>query len=77
MAALTQHHVPPPALVLLAVRLPKLDDYRVARAFKQHPRGTQTPIRLRAGQTGRLDKLGGQLVGADGYLSNPVPPAEV
>jgi twitching motility two-component system response regulator PilG len=75
--ALDKQDIPPPALLLLDVGLPKLDGYAVARAFKHHPDLERTIIILLSGHDHAWDKLRGRLAGAKGYLTKPFQPAQV
>mgnify|MGYP003574507286 CR=1 FL=1 len=62
-----------PSIVLLDLRLPKLDGYQVCQRLKADPFTSQTPIiMITAFLTGSSDTVRGIEYGADDYLNKPV-----
>jgi CheY-like chemotaxis protein len=62
-----------PNLVLLDLRLPKLDGYQVCQRLKGDPLTSDTPIiMITAFLTGASDTVRGIEYGADDYLNKPV-----
>jgi CheY-like chemotaxis protein len=66
-----------PAVVVLDVRMPKLDGYEVTRLIRQHATTRDTPVILLDTQPERIDTLRGFAVGADDYLTKPLDPARL
>ncbi len=69
----------PPTAVMLDIELPQLDGYRIAQLLR-----TKAPLPLRSvpiiglsAHDGVLDRMKGQLVGMDAYLSKPFDPSEL
>jgi CheY-like chemotaxis protein len=62
-----------PSIILLDLRLPKLDGYQVCQRLKADPFTSQTPIiMITAFLTGSSDTVRGIEYGADDYLNKPV-----
>jgi len=62
-----------PSIILLDLRLPKLDGYQVCQRLKADPFTSQTPIiMITAFLTGVTDTVRGIEYGADDYLNKPV-----
>jgi CheY-like chemotaxis protein len=62
-----------PDIILLDLRLPKLDGYQVCQRLKSDPITSQTPIiMITAFLTGASDTVRGIEYGADDYLNKPV-----
>jgi DNA-binding response OmpR family regulator len=66
-----------PAIVVLDVRMPKLDGYEVTRLIRQHATTRETPVILVDTHPERIDTLRGFAVGADDYLTKPLDPARL
>ena len=67
-----------PALIILDVKLPDLSGFEVCRRLKSEPRTAHIPVlHLSAHRTSGNDKAIGLDGGADGYLVQPVEPAEL
>jgi CheY-like chemotaxis protein len=66
-----------PDLVVLDVRIPKLDGYEVTRLIRQHSTTRETPVILLDTHPERIDTLRGFAVGADDYLTKPLDPARL
>ena len=71
MKALNANQVPPPALVILDINLPKMDGYEVARKFKSKPQLSNTVIVMLTRRDGVIDRLKGRLAGAKDYITKP------
>ncbi len=67
-----------PDLIVLDVSLPDIDGFQVCRQIKDHPATASIPVLHVSGvyREGR-DKARGLEDGADGYLAQPVTPAEL
>ncbi|MET4634394.1 MULTISPECIES: response regulator [Kaistia] len=72
--ALTHHAVLSPDLILLDIRLPKLDGFEVLARIR---RESQTPTILVTAMAEDLDRLAGLRLGADDYVVKPFNPQEV
>ena len=66
-----------PDVVVLDVRMPKLDGYEVTRLIRQHGPTRETPVILLDTHPERIDTLRGFAVGADDYLTKPLDPARL
>lgn len=71
MKALNNNQIPPPALVILDVNLPKMDGYEIARKFKSKPQLSSTVIVMLTRRDGVIDRLKGRLAGAKDYITKP------
>jgi DNA-binding response OmpR family regulator len=66
-----------PDVVVLDVRMPKLNGYEVTRLIRQHETTRETPVILLDTRPERIDTLRGFAVGADDYLTKPLDPARL
>ncbi len=66
-----------PDLVLLDIRMPKLDGIEVCRKLKSHPESRLTPVVLVTGTVDSADRLRGIEAGADDFLNKPVDKMEL
>ncbi|CAA9322242.1 MAG: hypothetical protein AVDCRST_MAG11-2066 [uncultured Gemmatimonadaceae bacterium] len=65
-------------LVILDIHLPDVDGFEVARRLKADARTAHLPVlHLSAERVAPVDRAAGLEVGADGYLTHPVEPAEL
>jgi two-component system alkaline phosphatase synthesis response regulator PhoP len=64
----------PPALIVLDLKLPRMDGIDVARALR---RSSQVPIIMVTARVEEADRLRGLEVGADDYLTKPFSPREL
>ena len=71
--ALIEH----PDLVVLDVRLPKLDGYRVAGQIRRNPATCETPVILLDAHPERIDVLRGFAAGASDYVTKPFDPGKL
>src|SRR2546428_12266543 len=71
LAAVRESH---PRLVILDVMLPELDGIAVLRAVRE---SSNIPILMLSARGGTADRIYGIDGGADDYLANPFPPAEL
>jgi len=63
-----------PDLVVLDVRMPKLDGYRVTTQIRRNPATANTPVILLDSQPERIDVLRGFAAGAIDYVTKPFDP---
>ncbi|HZQ47099.1 MAG TPA: response regulator [Verrucomicrobiae bacterium] len=63
----------PPGVVLLDIRLPKLDGWEVLHRLRQDPRTSRIPVVIMSGSIYAEDMEKGKQLGALGCLSKPVP----
>jgi len=60
-----------PDLVLLDVMMPKIEGYDVCRLLKFDDRYKDIPVIIFSAKSEAVDKLTGEKVGADGYITKP------
>ena len=60
-----------PTLVLVDLKLPKMDGYEIIRLLKANPAFAQTIFVILSQRDGVLDRLKGRLAGAHAYLTKP------
>lgn len=63
-----------PELILLDVRMPRLDGFEVCRRLRQHPRFARTKIVMLTASGQERDRAQGRAAGADEYLTKPFSP---
>ena len=63
-----------PDLIILDLRLPKLDGYTVCRMLKFDEKYKSIPILMFTARVQESDKKMGQEVGADAYITKPFDP---
>ncbi len=61
-----------PDLILLDLRLPEIDGFRVCERLKGYPETGHIPIVMVTALTATPDKVKGMMYGADEYLTKPV-----
>jgi DNA-binding NarL/FixJ family response regulator len=66
-----------PALVLCDVMMPDVDGYAVLRALRQNSATADTPFIFLTAKGDKIDIRTGMNLGADDYLTKPVPKAEL
>ncbi len=67
-----------PDLIILDIHLPDIDGYEVSRLLRENPATASIPVLHLTAMFLRIqDKVHGLEGGADGYLSQPVDPAEL
>ena len=66
-----------PDLVLCDVMMPELDGYGVLRALRDDPRTMTTPFIFLTAKGEKPDIRAGMNLGADDYLTKPVPKADL
>lgn len=66
-----------PDLVLCDVMMPELDGHGVLRALRAHPATAATPFIFLTARGEKPDIRAGMNLGADDYLTKPVPKAEL
>lgn len=63
-----------PDLIVLDIMIPKLDGYKVCRMLKFDEKYKHIPIILFSARAQESDKLLGEQVGADAYITKPFEP---
>jgi two-component system, response regulator len=61
-----------PALVLLDLKLPKLDGLDVLRRIREHPETRLVPVVILTSSREEQDRLRGYLGGANSYIRKPI-----
>ena len=64
-------------LILLDIMMPGKDGYEVVRTLRQRAETEHIPVIFLTAKTEEEDQIKGLLLGADSYLTKPVPPAVV
>ena len=77
MTALAIIEADPPDLVLLDVRMPRMDGYEVCRRIKSMPRGRLLPVVMITGLSQTTHRVAALEAGADDFMSKPVDGAEL
>jgi putative two-component system response regulator len=76
-AALTMIEASAPDLVLLDVRMPRMDGYEVCRQIKAMPRGRLLPVVMITGLSQTTHRIMALEAGADDFMAKPVEGAEL
>jgi CheY-like chemotaxis protein len=69
-------HNPLPSLILLDLKLPKLDGHEVLRRIRSHERTRLLPVVILTTSVEDRDRLEGYRLGANSYVRKPVDFAE-
>ena len=73
VAALSER--PLPHLVLLDIMMPEVSGFDVLNRIRHHPALKKLPVLLVTSLGDRKDITRGLMLGADGYITKPVPPS--
>src|SRR5436309_13475621 len=71
VTALAMIEADPPDLVLLDVRMPRVDGYEVCRRIKAMPRGRLLPVVMITGLGQTAHRVAGLDAGADAFMPKP------
>ncbi len=77
VTALEMIHAAPPDLVLLDVRMPRMDGYEVCRRIKAMPGGRLLPVVMITGLSQTTHRVMALEAGADDFMAKPVEGAEL
>lgn len=66
-----------PDLILLDVRIPKIDGWQLCKSLKAEPRTKDIPVIMLTGCSQPLQEEYGKACGADAYLTKPWDPKEL
>ena len=69
--ALNQVYNEKPILILLDIKIPKIDGYDVCKKIKENPDYKDTKIIMFTAKVFEKDKIKGKEVGADDYITKP------
>src|SRR2546426_9764987 len=75
--ALEMIEASPPDLVLLDVRMPRMDGYEVCRRIKAMPRGRLLPVVMITGLSQTTHRVMALEAGADDFMAKPVESAQL
>jgi len=67
----TTLRTPPPRLILLDLRLPRVHGLDVLRRLREHPQGKTIPVIVFTGSDEEQDRLEAARLGVDGYIQKP------
>jgi putative two-component system response regulator len=74
MMALKIAEKQPPDLILLDIRMPKMDGYEVCRKLKANEATAHIPVIFLTGESDAASEADALEVGAVGYLTKPIDP---
>ncbi len=71
LSAMVRHK---PALVLMDINMPEINGYELGRMLRKSKQFQTLPIVMLTGRDGLIDKIRAQMLGANDYITKPVPP---
>jgi putative two-component system response regulator len=74
MMALKIAEKQPPDLILLDIRMPKMDGYEVCRKLKANEATADIPVIFLTGESDAASEASALEVGAMGYITKPIDP---
>ncbi len=66
-----------PDVITMDVMMPGLDGFDALHRLRAHPTTADIPVVMVTGRAQRADRIRGDALGADAYLSKPFEPAEL
>lgn len=69
--ALANNEVAVPALLLLDLRMPRMDGYEVASVLRGHEAFANTVIIMLTAHDGVIDRMRAKMIGARGFITKP------
>ena len=66
-----------PDLILMDIRMPHIDGYRLASMLRQSTLLKDIPIMMLTGRDGIIDRVKARMIGAVGYISKPFNPQQL
>ena len=67
----TALRTPPPRLILLDLRLPRVHGLEVLRRLREHPQGKTIPVIVFTASDEEQDRIEATRLGVDGYIQKP------
>lgn len=77
VSALEQIAACRPELILMDIKMPRLDGYQLCKLVKKHAKTNTIPVIMLSGKDGVFDKMRGKMVGCDSYITKPFESAEL
>jgi twitching motility two-component system response regulator PilG len=74
---LTSEEAQIPSLIILDLKMPKMDGYTVLLHLRERAATAKTPVIILSGRDGIIDRLKGHLAGGNAYLTKPFKPETI